>query len=420
MTRGGTRRAPPDAPRQPAATVARPEPPRPSQPAVVVRGVTDDGITLGMSAAFSGASRELGSRMKLGLDTAFAVANAAGGVAGRAVHLLALDDGYEGPRALANVKDLIDERKVFAIIGDVGTPTTQQALPYVLDNKTIFFGAFTGSGRAAPRSAGSLRVQLPGELRGGDRPDDRLPGRRREASPTAGSRCSPRTTATATPGSTARPRCCAGGGATTRCCGSATTATRSTSTPRSARLVEYHDATARTAGELRPRHPVKAIILVATYKAAARFIQRIRDRKIDALLLNVSFVGSNSLAEELRELGPSYAQGVIVTQVVPHYESDATGVLRFRDALRAYHPDQQPDFVSLEGFLVGELFVEGLRRAGRDVDTEKLVDALEQLHDVDLGIAGDLGFSSSRHQASHRVWGTQLDDHGAFRSIDME
>jgi len=185
-----------------------------------------------------------------------------------------------------------------------------------------------------------------------------------------------------------------------------------------ARLVEYNDQAARTAGELHPRQPVQAIILVATYKAAARFIQRIRDRKIDALLLNVSFVDSSALVEELKELGPGYAQGVIVTQVVPHYESAATGVLRYRDALARYHPHQQPDFVSLEGFLVGQLFAEALRRAGRDVDTEKLVDTLEQLRTVDLGIGGELGFSASQHQVSHRVWMTQLDEHGAFGAIE--
>src|SRR5262249_44161093 len=112
---------------------------------LVVRGVTDDSITLGMSAAFSGPSRELGNRMKLGLETAFAAINDDGGVARRKLRLLALDDGYEGVRALANVRELIDERGVFAIIGDVGTPTAQQVLPYVLAHKRILFGAFTGA-----------------------------------------------------------------------------------------------------------------------------------------------------------------------------------------------------------------------------------------------------------------------------------
>jgi branched-chain amino acid transport system substrate-binding protein len=189
-----------------------------------------------------------------------------------------------------------------------------------------------------------------------------------------------------------------------------------------AKVVEYHNAALRVGNSdlTRPKHAVKAIIMVGTYKPCAKFIQKLRDKRIDPIFLNVSFVGSSSLADELKELGPSYGPGVIVTQVVPHYESGATGIIRYREALKKYHPDQQPDFVSLEGFVVGQLFTEGLRRAGRELDTEKLVDAFEHLQDYDPGTGGSLSFSSSQHQASHKVWGTMLDDQGAFRSIDME
>ncbi len=78
---------------------------------------------------------------------------------------------------------------------------------------------------------------------------------------------------------------------------------------------------------------------------------------------------------------------MIVTQVVPHFDSGATGVIRYRDALKKYHPDQQPDFISLEGYIVGQLFAEGVRRLGKEVDTEKLIDNLEQMRDFDPGIA---------------------------------
>jgi ABC-type branched-subunit amino acid transport system substrate-binding protein len=186
------------------------------------------------------------------------------------------------------------------------------------------------------------------------------------------------------------------------------------------KLLEYHDATTRIGAYDRPRHPVRAIIMVATYKAAAKFIQRVRDRKLDGMFLNVSFVGSGALAEELSELGPGYGAGVIVTQVVPHFGSGATGVLRYRDALKKYHPDQEPDFVSLEGFVVGQLFVEGVRRTGRDLDTEALVDTLEHLRDYDPALGGTLSFGVSQHQASHKVWGTVLDEKGAFKTLEME
>jgi ABC-type branched-subunit amino acid transport system substrate-binding protein len=191
-------------------------------------------------------------------------------------------------------------------------------------------------------------------------------------------------------------------------------------------VAKYHGAVERargaSAGEFfaHPRHPVKAIVMVATYKAAARFIQRIRDKGIVATFLNVSFVGSNALADELKELEEGYAAGVIVTQVVPLYLSGGTGVLRYREALDKYHPDQGPDFVSLEGYIVGSLFAEGLRRAGRDLDTEKLVDALEAIHGYDMGIGTTLNFGMSEHQGSHKVWGTVIDARGNFQSIDME
>jgi ABC-type branched-subunit amino acid transport system substrate-binding protein len=191
-------------------------------------------------------------------------------------------------------------------------------------------------------------------------------------------------------------------------------------------VVKYHKAADRfpTGKEgdyyWRVRHPVKAIVMVSTYKAAARFIQKIRDKGMTPTFLNVSFVGSNALAEELKELGPNYAPGVIVTQVVPHYESGGTGVLRYRDALTRYHPDQQPDFVSLEGYVAANVFAEGLRRAGRELDTEKLVDALETIRDYDMGIGTMITFGLSEHQGSHKVWGTVMDAQAHFQSIDME
>ena len=117
----------------------------PAATARAVRGVTDHEILMGMSAAFSGQSQELGNRMKLGIETGFAQVNDAGGVAGRKLRLVALDDGYEGTRALENMNELLEQRKVFGVIGNVGTPTAQQTVPFAVKNRMLFFGAFTGS-----------------------------------------------------------------------------------------------------------------------------------------------------------------------------------------------------------------------------------------------------------------------------------
>jgi ABC-type branched-subunit amino acid transport system substrate-binding protein len=400
-----------------AASLVRPPPARTVAPPV--RGATDDTITLGMSAAFSGASRELGNRMKLGLDTAFAAVNEAGGVAGRSIKLLALDDGYEGKRALANVQELISDRSVFAIIGDVGTPTTVEALPYVLSRKVLFFGAFTGSKilrrdppdryvfnyRASYEDETAKMVNYLIDVK-------KVPDRgivvfaQHDSYGDAGYE-----------GATKMLRKKGHNDEVLRVGYERNTLDVDDAVNK---VAEYNNATVRVAAnEYNRKHPVKAIIMVGTYKASAKFIQKLRDRKIDAILINVSFVGSSSLAEELKELGVN-PSGVIVTQVVPHFDSGATGIIRYREALKKYHPDQQPDFISLEGYIVGQLFAEGLRRTGRELDTEKLVDALEHTQDYDPGTGSALGFSPSQHQASHKVWGTMLDDQGGFKSIDME
>ena len=112
----------------------------------VVRGVTDTEIVFGMSAPFSGAAKELGQNMKLGIEAAFNAANASGGVNGRRLRLVAADDGYEPTRTAETMKRLYEKDQVFGVIGNVGTPTATVALPYALERKMLFFGAFTGAG----------------------------------------------------------------------------------------------------------------------------------------------------------------------------------------------------------------------------------------------------------------------------------
>src|SRR5262249_49375191 len=115
-------------------------------PAPAVRGVTDTEIRFGIAAPFSGSARELGRQMKLGIDTAFGMINAAGGINGRQLRLIAADDGYEPTRTTDAMKQLFEKDKIFGIVGNVGTPTATVALPYTLQQRSLFFGAFTGAG----------------------------------------------------------------------------------------------------------------------------------------------------------------------------------------------------------------------------------------------------------------------------------
>src|SRR5262245_62924431 len=116
-----------------------------SERAPTIRGVTDNEIRFGISAAFTGSAKELGNQMKLGIQTAFNLINDAGGIHGRQLRLVAADDGYEPTRTAETMKELYEKEQVFGIVGNVGTPTAVVGLPYALERKMLFFGAFTGA-----------------------------------------------------------------------------------------------------------------------------------------------------------------------------------------------------------------------------------------------------------------------------------
>jgi ABC-type branched-subunit amino acid transport system substrate-binding protein len=106
--------------------------------------------------------------------------------------------------------------------------------------------------------------------------------------------------------------------------------------------------------------------------------------------------------------------------VVPAIEGHSSLVLEYKSALAKNFAKETPDYVSLEGYVAGNLLAEGVKRAGAQLDTEKLVDALETLKDFDPGLGTLLSFGRTEHQASHKVWATQLDQTGRYQPIDLQ
>jgi Periplasmic binding protein len=121
--------ASPQAQQAPLSPISHPLGQEPKSVNSPVRGVTDSEIRFGISAPFSGAAKELGQNMKLGIEAAFNVANASGGVQGRQLRLIAADDGYEPTRTAETIKQLYESDQVFGLVGNVGTPTAVIALP---------------------------------------------------------------------------------------------------------------------------------------------------------------------------------------------------------------------------------------------------------------------------------------------------
>jgi ABC-type branched-subunit amino acid transport system substrate-binding protein len=370
------------------------------------RGVSDNEILLGMSAPFSGPARDLGREMEVGIRAYLRHVNSQGGIAGRKITLITLDDGYEPDRALANMKELHDRHKVFAVIGNVGTPTAEKTLPYALQKKVLFFGAFTGAKllRNDPpdRYVFNYRAGYEEETAGimaylvdvkKIRPQQVAVFAQEDGYGDAGFR------------------------------GVARMVRKYKGDPEHILRVGHARNSVKVDKAVAEvlRHPeIRAVVMVSTYRPAARFIQRVKAARPAMIFTNVSFVGSDSLAEELTELGPKFAKGVIVTQVVPPIDSESSAVIKYREHLRTYYPSERPGFVSLEGYIDAVLFVEALRKAGEDLTTDTLIQALESIRDLDLGIGTKITFGPSEHQGSHKVWGTRLDPSGHYHSLELE
>jgi ABC-type branched-subunit amino acid transport system substrate-binding protein len=353
-----------------------------------------DDIAVGMSAALSGPSAALGRGMRTGIESYFALVNAGGGVDGRRLRLVTLDDSYQADPVKDNMLRLIDKERVMAVVGSVGTAGAAVALPIANERKVLFFGALTGAGllRKSPpdRYVINLRASYADEtdmmvrwlLKRGIKPQQIAFFTQKDAYGESGF------------------------------AGAA----------RALDELGFHDAGALAHGTyergtldvedgvlamLQAKTKPTAVIMVGAYGACARFIQLARRLLPGTLFLNVSFVGSNALNNAL---GPE-GEGVIVTQVVPPYDSELPGVAEYRRALAKYGHGASPDFISLEGYLDAKAFVEALRRAGRTPTRESIVDAFERGGKIDLGIGSPLTYSRTDHLGSHRVWLTVIHNH---------
>ncbi len=373
-----------------------------------VHGVSDSEIRFGISAPFSGPSKDLGHQMRVGIETAFRMANEQGGVNGRVLKLVTADDGYEPGRTGDTMKLLYDQEQVFGFIGNVGTPTAVVAAPYALERRALFYGAFTGASvlRNDPpdRYVFNYRASYAEETDSVVRylvkvrrlkPEQIAVFAQQDSYGDAGFA-----------GVTKAMRALRGGdgGFVLR-----------VGYPRN--TVDVDTAVSQLKAN---KTPIKAVVMVASYRAAAKFIEKSKDTIPGLVYSNVSFVGSTSLRDELMLLGPKYAQGVIVTQVVPAVDGYSSLILEYKNALAKYFGGEAPDYVSLEGYVSAKVLIEALRRAGQQLDTEHVVDALEAMRDYDMGLGTTITFSRSEHQGSHKVWGTQLTEAGKYEPFELQ
>lgn len=355
-------------------------------------GVYPSRIVFGQSAALTGTVANLGLEFSLGIRAAFREVNAGGGVHGRELRLDSLDDAYEPELAIANTRKLIEGRKVFALIGAVGTPTSRAALPVAAEKGVPYIAPFTGAAFLRERrwtNVVNLRASYDQETEEIVSYLTRDLGIRRigvlyqdDSFGRAG------------------------------LSGVQQALERRELRPVAAGSYVRHTTAVKTALlDLRAGNP-GALVLVGAYEPVAAFIKWARFVAFNPVFVTISFVGSDALARELGRAG----NGVRVTQVVPVPGSDLPVVKAYRAALKVEDPQAKPSFVSLEGYLAGRLATTGLRHAGPEPTRASFVSSLRSAESIDLdGFA--LRFGAGDNQGSDAVFMTRIDSRGRYQPV---
>jgi ABC-type branched-subunit amino acid transport system substrate-binding protein len=365
-----------------------------SIPASAEDGVSADKIVFGQAAALDGAASALGQGMKIGLEAAFAEINKAGGVKGRKLELKSVDDGYEPTKSIEAVKKLLEEDKVFALIGAVGTPTSAATQPIATAAGAPFIGAFTGAEfLREPHKPLVMNVRA-SYFQETEAMVERVTkdlGATRIAIMYQDDAFGQAGLAGVKKALEKRQMQLAGEG----------TFERNTVAVKAALL------------SIKKAEP-HAVIMISPYKPAAEFIKLARQIKLDATFVNISFVGSDALAKELGAAGA----GVVITQVVPFPKDAAIPVVgRYQASLKASAPDAQPGFVSLEGYLVGRAIAAAIEKVDGDLTRQAMIDAVQKAGSLDLG-GFKLSYSPTSNRGSNEVFLTVIQADGSFKAVD--
>ena len=381
--------------------------------ALAETGVTPEEILLGQSAAFKGPAAGLGTEVWRGAQACFDEVNAQGGVHGRKIRVVCLDDGYEGDVTLPNTVKLANQEKVFALFGFVGTPTLLKALPAIQQFNTtdglFLFSCLTGAQpqREAPYDKFVFNIRASyreetaalvkhftkaGLKKIGVFIQDDSYGRGGEDGVSRALKAEGQTITAET--------------------------TYQRNTPYSTSMAQAVQALQASGAQ--------AVIAVGTYNPCAAFIRDARNAGWNVPIANLSFVGSDQLLAKLQEeeksSGKDLTSHLVNSQVVPSWTDDSIPLVKdYRAAVDQYNPQLPADFQdptykalpysfgALEGYLNAKAFVEILKKAPSDLTRKGFLKAAEGSRALKVGLETPLSFSKTNHQATHEVFFTTVE-----------
>jgi len=349
-------------------------------------GVTDTEIVLGMSNAQTGPASGLGIGMLTGADAYFKELNGKGGINGRKITLALKDDGYEPEKAIDSTLTLIEDEKVFALFGYVGTPTANAVIPIIKDAKVPLVGLFTG--------AMTLRQPVTTEIinvrASYDDETEVLVDRFIKDT-----------------GAKTFAVLYQNDGFGLAVLSGTEKALKKRGMEIAGKGSFQRNTVAVNEGftAVREANP-DVVIMVGPYAPIAAIVKLAKQEKFQAKLATVSFVGTDNLVSAVGSDG----DGVVISQVVPFPEDTTIQVVKeCSDAVKKHYPDRTLGFINLEGCMSAKVMTLGIEKAGKDLTREGLIQAFENMKGVDVGGAS-VTIDAGDHQAFDDVFLTQIKD----------
>ncbi|MBI2306463.1 MAG: ABC transporter substrate-binding protein [Rhodocyclales bacterium] len=329
-------------------------------------GVTDTTVTIGMSSPFSGPNGAYGLEMKEAISAYFEHLNKTGGVNGRRLELVALDDGYETERTVENSKKLIEEHRVFALLQYYGSSPTTQAMNDVFGPARVpLVGTISGAGtiRQSPRENPNNRYMFNIRASYADETDAIVSqlvslGLKNIAVFYQND-----------------------GFGLSGLEGVTAALKKHNVTPSAVGTVERNSLDVDTAVRAIAKVAPQAVVMVTLFKPTAAFVKAMRKVGQNPQFMTLSPVGADLLAKELG----NDARGIGISQVMPYPFNDTTPVVREYQRLLQAKKNTNYSYYGIEGYVTAKVLVEAIRKSGKDLTREKLVQTLEGMSSVDIG-----------------------------------
>jgi len=330
-------------------------------PAFAEKGVTADTILVGQTGVFSGPIAEPALAYRAGMQIHIDEINARGGVHGRKIKLQSYDDKFDPKIAAANTKKLIEEDKVFAMVGYIGTGAVVASMPLINENRIPIVGALSGDeGLRDPKN------KMLFHTRGGYGTETDKMVEQMATTGVKNIAVVYQDDAFGKAGLKAAQ---------------AAFARRNLKpvieAPLDMTKLDALDGMVATVAKTQPG----GIIMVTAGKASSAFIRAYLKSGQKPWFFGVSVLSAKALFSTLGE----DARGIVIAQVVPSPSSGRYAIAREFTAAAQKAKSSDVTFNSMEGYITAKVFVEALRRAGRDLTRERLISAIESMNNVDFG-----------------------------------